>query len=157
MYIDYDLRISNGQALTVTTSSTSYIDAIQAGWGADAEVYARFMIGTAIAGTAASSITFAIQIAQDTAFATVLTVVTVSKYVAQMTAKSIPLVVKLPVAMMTGQIQGDTLYSSSAATGYLPYRYVRANYTVTVSGSLTGGTVYCDFVMAEPTTIDRPL
>ena len=115
------------------------------------------MIGTAIAGTAASSITFAIQIAQDTAFATTLTVISVSKYVAQMPAKSIPLVAKLPIAMMTGQIQGDTLYTTSATSGYLPYRYIRAYYTVTVSGSISGGTVYCDLVLSSPSTIDRPL
>jgi hypothetical protein len=151
MYIDYDLRISTAQALTVTTSSTSYVDCVQAGWGANDEVYARFMVQTLFAGTAASSVTFAIQIAQDTLFATVLTVVSVQKLASTLTAKSIPLVVKLPVAMITGQTGGDTLYNALN----LPYRYLRAYYTVTVTGSLTAGNITCDLVKDTGVTIDK--
>ena len=155
MYIDYQARLSDKQSLIAAASaitSTYILDTIQAGWAADDEVYARFQVGTAIAGSAASSLTLAIQIAQDTGFATVLTVV--SKVIAAgggIVANNIPLVVKLPVAMMTGQTGGDTLYN---ATG-LPYRYVRALYTSTFA--LTAGTISCQLVKDTPTTIDRAL
>jgi hypothetical protein len=150
MYIDYDLRLSNAQALTASTQSSSYIDAIQSGWGANDELYARFVVTTAFTGSATGSVTFAIQIAQDTAFASVLTVVTLTKIVSQLTAQAVPLVVKLPVAMMTKQMQGDTLYSPND----VPYRYIKAYYTL---GSNAAGSVTCSLVMNTPTTIDKAL
>ena len=155
MYIDYNARLSDKQSLVAAASamtSTYIFDTIQAGWAANDEVYARFQVGTAIAGSAASSLTLAIQIAQDTAFATLITVV--SKVVAAgggIVANTIPLVVKLPVAMMTGQTGGDTLYNANN----LPYRYVRALYTSTFA--LTAGTISCQLVLDSPTTIDRAL
>jgi hypothetical protein len=164
MYIDYDARLSDKQDLTnasstVSSTSTYYLDTLQAGWGANDEVYARFQVGTAFAGTAASSLTIAIQIAQDTAFSTVLTAATTTiSTVAKLPKNNIPFVVKLPVAMMTGQTQGDSLYTNSATSGNLPYRYVRATYQVTGTGcALTAGTISCMLVMNPPVTIDRPM
>lgn len=150
MFIDYDLRLSNAQALTASTQSSYYIDSIQSGWAANDELYARFQVSTAFTGSATGSVTFAIQIAQDTAFASVLTVVSVVKIVSQLTLGTIPLVVKLPVAMMTKQMQGDTLYSPND----VPYRYVKAYYTL---GSNAAGSVTCNLVMSTPTTIDKSL
>ena len=157
MYIDYQARLSDKQSLAgaaAAITSTYILDTIQAGWGADDEVYARFQVGTLFAASAACSVTIAIQIAQDTGFATVLTVVSVIKAGnagVGMTANAIPLVAKLPVAMMTGAMYGDSLYSS----GLLPYRYVRALYTSTYA--ITAGTISCMFVKDTNVTIDRPL
>ena len=154
MYIDYQLRLSSSQnvgAAAAAFTSTYILDAVQAGWAANDEVYARFMVQTAFAGSAGSSITLAIQIAQDTAFATLVTAVSVIKAATSFTAKMIPLVVKLPVAMMTNQMAGDTLYSSST----LPYRYIRGLYTTTFA--LTAGALTVDLVKDTPVTIDRPL
>jgi hypothetical protein len=156
MYIDYQARLSDVQSLIAAApaaiTSTYILDTVQAGWGANDEIYARFQVGTAFAGSSASSITIAIQIAQDTAFATVINVVSVTKAAtAALTLNSIPLVVKLPVAMMTNQMAGDTLYSANR----LPYRYVRALYTSTFG--YTAGTISCLLVTNTPTTIDRPL
>ena len=160
MYIDYNARLSDKQSLVAAASaitSTYILDTIQAGWAANDEVYARFQVGTAFACSAASSLTLAIQIAQDAGFATLLTVVTktIGALATNLVKNNIPLVVKLPVEMMTLQLQGDTLYSSSATTGALPYRYVRALYTSTFA--ITAGTISCAFVLNNPTTIDRPL
>jgi len=78
--------------------------------------------------------------------------------VAKLPANNIPLVVKLPLEMMTNQAQGDTLYSTSATTGTKTYRYVRATYTVTgTSCNLTAGSISCMFVTNAPVTIDRPM
>ena len=157
MYIDYQARLSDKQSLVAAASaitSTYILDTVQAGWGVDDEVYARFQVGTVFAASAASSLTLAIQIAQDTGFATVLTVVSVVKAAnggVGLTANAIPLVVKLPVAMMTGQTGGDTLYNASG----LPYRYIRALYTSTFA--ITTGTISCSLVKDTQTTIDRPL
>ena len=83
MYIDYQAYLSTRQDLTAaapaTATSTYILDTIQSGWGANDEIYARFQVGTAFAGSAASSMTIAIQIAQDTGFATAITVVSVIK------------------------------------------------------------------------------
>ena len=164
MYIDYDARLSDKQDLTnasatIASTSTYYLDAVQSGWGADDEVYARFQVGTAFAGTAGSSITIALQIAQDTAFATVTTVVSKTiAGVAKLPKNNIPLVVKLPVEMMSFQTQGDTLYSQAANTGLGPYRYLRATYQVTGTNcALTAGTITCVLVKNPPVTIDRPM
>jgi hypothetical protein len=154
MYLDYQLRLSSSQSVGSAAAghtSTYFIDAIQSGWGHDEELYARFMVQTAFAGSAGSSITLAIQIAQDTAFATVITVISVVKAATSLTAKMIPLVAKLPVAMMTGQTGGDTLYNSTG----LPYRYIRGLYTTTFA--LSAGALTVDLVKSSVTTIDRPL
>lgn len=160
MYIDYQARLSDKQDLTAAASaitSTYILDTLQAGWAANDEVYARFQIGTAFACSAASSLTLAIQIAQDTAFATLLTVVTktIGALATNLVKNNIPLVVKLPVEMMTYHLQGDTLYSNSATTGIKTYRYVRALYTSTFA--ITAGTISCQLVMNSPTTVDRAL
>jgi hypothetical protein len=159
MYIDYNARLSDKQNLTLASvglviTSTYILDTIQAGWGGDDEVYARFQVGTAFGGTAGSSITMALQIAQDTAFASASTVVSKNVSIAKLVANNIPLVVKLPVEMMTGQTGGDTLYNPNN----LPYRYVRAFYTGVGTNSYVGtGTMSCMLVMSSPVTIDRPL
>jgi hypothetical protein len=153
MYIDYGLRMSDKQAITVTTSSTSYVDAIQAGWGQDDEVYARFMVTTAFAGTAGATVTIAIQIAQDTAFGTALTVVSSAIASAKLTAKAIPLVAKLPVAMATGATGGDTLYNPNN----LPYRYIRAYYTPVTAYPVASLSITCDLVLSSPLTMDKSL
>jgi hypothetical protein len=157
MYIDYQARLSDKQSLVAAASaitSTYILDTIQSGWGADDEVYARFQVGTVFAASAASSLTLAIQIAQDTGFATLITCAT--KVLAAnggvgMTANAIPWVVKLPVSMMTGQTGGDTLYNASG----LPYRYLRVLYTSTFA--IITGTISCQLVKDTPVTIDRPL
>jgi hypothetical protein len=156
MYIDYQARLSDKQDLTAAASaitSTYILDTIQSGWGMNDEVYARFQVGTAFTSSAASSLTLAIQIAQDTAFSTVLTVVSkiVGALSTNLVKNNIPLVVKLPVAMMTGQTGGDTLYNPLN----LPYRYVRALYTSTYA--ITAGTISCQFVYSSPVTIDKAL
>jgi hypothetical protein len=156
MYIDYDARLSDKQDLTAAASaltSTYYLDAVQAGWGQNDEVYARFQVGTAFTCSAAASLTLAIQIAQDTAFATALTAVTytVGALATNLVKNNIPLVVKLPVKMMTNQTGGDTLYNANNVT----YRYVRALYTSTYA--ITAGTISCQFVLNTPTTIDRAM
>jgi hypothetical protein len=154
MYIDYDLRLSNKQDISGAAgspTSTYAVDSIQSGWGHNDEVYARFMIQTAVAASASSSVTFAIQIAQDTAFGTAITAVSVIKNAADLTAKAIPLVVKLPVAMMTGVTGGDTLYNPNN----LPYRYIRAIYTTGTAS--TAGKVTCDLVYSSAVTIDKAL
>lgn len=155
MYIDYQARLSNLQSLVsaaASLTSTYILDTIQAGWAADDEVYARFQIGTACAGSAECSVTIAVQIAQDTAFASVISAVSyVTNATTKLVANNIPLVVKLPVAMMSGAMTGDTLYSPSR----LPYRYVRALYTLT--HALTAGTISCMFVKDTNVTIDRAL
>ena len=156
MYIDYQARLSDKQDLTAAASamtSTYILDTVQAGFGVDDEVYARFQVGTAFTCSAAASLTLAIQIAQDTAFATLLTVVTktIGALATNLPKNNIPLVVKLPVQMMTGQTGGDTLYNPNNVT----YRYVRALYTSTFA--ITAGTISCQFVKNSPTTIDRSL
>jgi hypothetical protein len=164
MYIDYQARLSDKQDLTNssvggTATSTYILDTLQAGWGQNDEVYVRFQVGTAFAGTATSSVTFGIQIAQDTAFASATTVIqkTVST-VAKLPKNNIPLVAKLPMEMMTNTLQGDTLYAPTTVNGNLTYRYVRAIYQVTGTGcNLTAGTISCQFVIGSPTTIDKAL
>ena len=156
MYIDYQARLSDKQSLVAAASaitSTYILDTIQSGWAQNEEVYARFQVGTAFTCSSAASLTLAIQIAQDAAFATLLTVVTntIGALATNLVKNNIPLVVKLPVAMMTGQTGGDTLYNPNN----LPYRYVRALYTSTFA--ITAGTISCQFVLNTPTTIDRPL
>jgi hypothetical protein len=162
MYIDYNARLSDIQNLTnsstsVAATSTYILDTIQAGWGVNDEVYARFQVGTAFAGTAGSTITIALQIAQDTSFSTVLTVVSKACALAKLVKNNIPLVVKLPLEMMTGQTWGDSLYGPMSG-GVGTYRYVRATYTVTGTAcNLTAGTISCQFVKDPPVTIDRPM
>jgi hypothetical protein len=80
MYIDYNARLSDKQSCSLASvgnsiTSTYILDTIQAGWGANDEVYARFQVGTVFSGTANSSLTIALQIAQDAAFGTLTTVV----------------------------------------------------------------------------------
>lgn len=154
MYRDYELLLSDKQAITVSTNSTNYIDTLDSGWGHNDEVYARFMVGTAFAGTAASSVTLAIQIAQDTSFASVTTVVSKVILASTLTASKVPLMVKLPAEMATGTLGNQNVIG--AGTGMtLPYRYIRAYYTVAVSGSLTAGTITCEMVMNGATTLDK--
>jgi hypothetical protein len=141
MYLDYELTLSNAQALTVSTSSTSYVDTVMSGWGADQEVYARFMVTTAFGVTTTSSVTLAIQIAQDTAFGTSVTVVQILKQVQNLTVNSVPLVVKLPADMFKGF--GSTL----------PYRYIRAYYTL-AAGANTGS-ISCHLIKDAQTTLDK--
>lgn len=150
-YVDYDLLLSNAQAITASTQSTSYVDAIQAGWGQNEEVYAKFMVTTAYSGTAGNSVTFAVQIAQDTTFATMLTVASAILGSTNLTAKSIPLVVKLPAAMMTGQLgkSGGDIYQPDK----LPYRYIRAYYTL--GESHTTISVSCMLMKDTQVTIDK--
>lgn len=152
MYIDYDLRLSKNQAITGSDTSTYYVDSVQSGWGVNDEVYARFMVQTAFAGSASASVTFSIQISQDTAFTTATNVLSVIKLASGLTLKSIPLVAKLPVAMMLSHAGGDSLYSPNT----LPYRYVRAYYTV-AAPVLTGGNITCDLVKDAPVTMDRSM
>jgi len=156
MYIDYQARLSDKQDLTAAASaitSTYILDTLQSGWGSDNEVYARFQVGTAFTCSAASSLTIAIQIAQDTAFATLVTVVSkvIGALATNLVKNNIPLVVKLPVQMMTGQTGGDTLYNANN----LPYRYVRVLYTSTFA--ITAGTISCQLVKDTQTTIDKAL
>jgi len=141
MYIDYELTLSSAQALTGSTTSTNYIDAIKAGWAADDEVYARFMVTTAFGVTTTSSVTLAIQIAQDTAFATALTVVQILKQVGDLSAKAIPLMLKLPASVMTGML------------GANPYRYIRASYTLAAGAS--SGAISCHLVKDPQVTVDK--
>jgi hypothetical protein len=150
-YVDYELRLSNVQAVAASTGSTSYVDMIQSGWGVDDEVYAKFIINVAYGGTAGSSVTFAIQIAQDTAFGTMVDVVTYKCMASTLTAKAIPLVVKLPVAMMTNQlgISGGDLYQANK----LPYRYLQAYYTLGVAS--TTFSVTCILVKDSAVGIDK--
>jgi hypothetical protein len=155
MYIDYQARLSDKQSLVAAGSaitSTYILDTIQSGWGHNDEVYARFQVGTAFVATAACSLTLAIQIAQDTAFASLLTVVSKTQACHGIAKNSLPLVVKLPVAMMTNQLAGDSLYGPS---NQLPYRYVRALYTTT--DGVSTGTMSCILVLAAQTTVDRAL
>lgn len=159
MYIDFQAYLSTRQSLSLasvglTITSTFILDTLQAGWGANDEVYARFQVGTAFTGTAGSSITIGVQIAQDTGFSTISTVVSKNVSIAKLVANNIPLVVKLPVEMMAGQTGGDTLYNPNN----VPYRYVRAFYTGVGSNSYVGtGTMSCMLVLNSPVTIDRAL
>ena len=113
MYRDDFMDLSDAQAITVTTDSTNYIDTLAAGWAEDEEMYVKFQINTAFVGTTAATLQMAIQIAQDTAFATVLTVLFINATTASLPAGAV-WAVKLPSALVT---KG--------------YRYIRAYYTVT--------------------------
>jgi hypothetical protein len=72
-------------------------------------------------------------------------------------ANNVPLVVKLPVEMMTNQIGGDTFYGPISGTTK-PYRYLRATYTgVGTNSMICTGTMSCMLVMASPVTVDKIL
>jgi len=152
MILDYQLTLSSVQAITVSTNSTNTVDAVMAGWGANEEVYARFVINVAYGGTAGSSVTLAIQIAQDTAFGTVNTVVSYLCLASVLTARAIPLCVKLPVAMMTGFLG---IGGTTTPPNTLPYRYVRAYYTLGVA--TTTFTVSCHLVKDVGVTVDKAI
>ena len=140
MYIDDFLVLSDAQAITLTTDSTNYIDTLAAGWAENDEVYAKFQVDTLFAGTAGTTIQLAIQIAQDVAFATLITVATYNLALASATAGAVPFIVKLPSNLVT--------------TGY---RYIRAYYTVTTSGSLTAGKIDCRLVKDVDVLLNKVL
>jgi hypothetical protein len=152
-YVDYELLLGNAQAVTASTQTTNYIDAVQAGWAADDELYAKFFITTAYGGTAGSSVTLSIQIAQDTAFGTATEIVSYKCMASVLAAKAVPLVVKLPVGMMVYQLgkSGGDLYQANV----LPYRYIRGYYTLAVASTTFSAT--CTLMKDINTTIDRVL
>jgi hypothetical protein len=140
-YLDAFLLLDDAATLRVTGASSNYIDSLAAGWGADDELYAKFQVDESFAGTVGATIKFAIQIATDTAFATVKTVVTSDSFThAQLTAGKTMWAVKLPADMMTNG-----------------YRYIRAYNTCALPGSITAGKITCALVKDVDITMDKVL
>jgi hypothetical protein len=134
MYIDDYLILSDAQALTVSTNSTNVVDTLAAGHGHNDMVWAKFQVDTLFVGTAGTTVQLAIQASAAGSVFTTITSVDVA--LASLTAGAVPFVVKIPLGV---------------------YRYIRAYYTVTVSGSLSAGKIDCRLVKDVDVTEDRIL
>jgi hypothetical protein len=134
MYIDDYLILSDAQALTISTNSTNVVDTLAAGHGHNDMVWAKFQVDTAFAGTAGSSVQMTIQ--TSAAGSTWTDLCSASVAITALTAGAVPYAVKLPLGVA---------------------RYIRAYYTVTVSGALTAGKMDCRLVKDIDVTMDRTL
>ena len=128
MYLDDFLYLSNAQALTMVAttnvSSTYYIDMLSTGYGHNDALYVQFLTNTAFSVTAAASITFFLQIAADTSFATVSTIVEQRQIMQQMaTTAQVIYTQKLPMTIFKRDPAG------------VGYRYMRAQYQCTTGAS----------------------
>jgi len=145
MYLDDLLYLSNAQAITTvattSVSSTYYIDMLSTGYGHNDSCYIVFLTNTAFSVTAAASITFFLQIAADTLFATAAYAIEQRQLIAQMaTAAQIVFSTKLPMTVFKKDPAG------------VGYRYLRALYQTT-----SGCTGNLDVFLAKDLgmTLDR--
>jgi len=128
MYLDDFLYLSNAQALTLaattSASSTYYIDMLSTGYGHNDELFVQFLTNTAFSVTANASVTFYLQIAADTSFATAAYVVEQRQLMQQMaTTGQVVYCAKLPMTIFKRDPAG------------LGYRYLRAQVQSTVGAS----------------------
>ena len=147
MYLDDLLYLSNAQALTLvattTASSTYYIDMLSTGYGHNDELYVQFLTNTAFSVTAAASITFFLQIAADTAFATAAYAVEQRQTMQQMaTTGQVVYCAKLPM----------TIFKCDPAG--IGYRYLRVLYQATTGAT---GNIDCILLKDVDMTIDKIL
>ena len=134
MFIDDYLILSDAQAITISTNSTNVVDTLAAGHGMNDMLWAKFQVDTTFAGTAGTTVQMIIQTSAAGSVFTELCSANVA--LASLTAGAVPFAVKIPLGVA---------------------RYIRAYYTVTVSGSLTAGKIDCYLVKDIDVTMDRTL
>ena len=142
MIIDKNLVLSDAQTITVTTNSTNIVDTIAAGFAFNDEVWAQFLVDTLFAaGTAGTTLVLALQMAQDTAFATVSTILSKT----------------LSAAAVATWGAAGKCYNFKLPTDVatLDYRYLRALYTVT--NAFSAGKIDCRLVKDIDITMDKVL
>lgn len=147
MLIDNNLYLSDAQAVTTTGTSTYYIDMLSTGFGHNDELYAQFLINTAMVVTAASSITMAIWVANETTFASQTLVA--SRLILWSTVTTLTGTVGAGVVLATMHI-GPDIYKQDGTT---PYRYLYARYTL--DDLISGGKIDSYLVKDIDMTMDK--
>ncbi len=140
MIIDYNLVLSDAQDISGAAgsdASTSYLDQLAAGDAIGDGCWAQFLIDTAFAGTAGSSITFALQTDDNASFTSPTTVMTRSMDITELTAGVVPICAQLPLHPNGMQ------------------RYIRGYYTSTAA--LSAGKVDLRIVKDVDKTLDKVL
>ena len=131
MMLDYNLVLSDAQAITVTATSTNILDMVATGFAHNDELWAQWLVDTVFAGTAGTTLDLSIQIAQDSAFATVITLL-----LGSVTHVSVSL------GLAAGYVFSYKLPPAIRRAGY---RYLRGYYGVT--GGYSAGKIDLRLVM----------
>lgn len=149
MLIDNNLYLSDAQTITATGTSTYYIDMLSTGFGHNDELYAQFLVNTAFVVTAASSITMAIWIANETTYASASLVS--SRIVKWSDVTTLTGTAGAGVVLATLHL-GPNVYKQDGTT---PFRYLYAIYTL--SDAVSGGKIDGYLIKDIDLTMDKVL
>lgn len=147
MYIDSNIMLMDAQSLTLvattSASSTYYIDMLSTGFGHNDELYVQFLTDAAWTVTASASVTFILEFAADSSFATASEIVTQRQLQQSMATGSL--------VIYTRKLPADIYKKDPAGVAY---RYLRAKVQSTVGSN---GTLSCLLVKDIDMTMDKVL